>query len=232
MTTAEETPISSLTVETLLGRPLNDFEKKFAAKRFYVAGSMHIPLPTPRVSIVGSRKASPEGLSDARRITKILVEKDVAIVSGLAEGIDTAAHETAIETGGRTIAVLGTPLNETFPKKNFKLQQEIMHHHLAISEFQIGHPTTPKDFVVRNRTMALISDATIIVEAQDTSGSKHQGWEALRLGRSLFIWNSILNNPQLNWWKEMIRYGAIELSDPEDVFESLPSSIEMLSVFP
>ena len=140
---------------------------------------MHLSLPTLRVSIVGSRKASSKGLTDASSITRILIEKEVTIVSGLAEGIDTAAHQTAIETGGRTIAVLGTPLNKTYPRKNFKLQQEIMRHHLAISQFQIGHHTTRKDFVDRNRTMALISDATIIVEAQDTSGSRHQGWEAL-----------------------------------------------------
>jgi DNA processing protein len=224
MATVEETPISRHTVETLLGRPLNDVEKKFAPNTLYISGSIPTPLPTPRVSIVGSRKASPEGLADARTIAKILVEKEVAIVSGLAEGIDTAAHETTIEAGGKTIAVLGTPLNKTFPRKNFKLQQEIMHHHLAISQFQIGHHTVPKDFVVRNRTMALISDATIIIEALDTSGSLHQGWEALRLGRSLFIWKSILNNPRLNWPKKMLQYGAIELSDPAHIFESLPSS--------
>jgi len=231
MATAKETPMSSLTVEELLGRQLNDVEKKLAADRFYVSGSMHTPLPTPRVSIVGSRKASPEGLSDTRRMTKILVEKEVVIVSGLAEGIDTAAHKTAIEAGGRTIAVLGTPLNETYPPKNLKLQQEIMHHHLAISQFPIGHNTTRKDFVIRNRTMALISDATIIVEALETSGSRHQGWEALRLGRTVFIWKSILNK-QLKWPGEMIQYGAIELSDPEDVFESLPSSLEMPNILP
>jgi DNA processing protein len=231
MTTAEDTPILTHTFESLLGRQPNEFEAKSAAKRFYVRGSLPTPLPTPRVSIVGSRKASPEGLSDARTIAKILVEKKVVIVSGLAEGIDTAAHETAIQTGGRTIAVLGTPLNETFPRKNFKLQQQIMRHHLAISEFPIGHHTIRKDFVARNRTMALISDATIIVEALETSGSRHQGWEALRLGRSVFIWKSILNK-QLEWPGEMIRYGAIELSDPEDVFESLPSSFEMPNVLP
>jgi DNA processing protein len=231
MTAAEETPISTHTFESLLGRPPNDFEEKVASKIFYVSGSLPTPLPTPRVSIVGSRKASPEGMSDARTIAKILVKKGVVIVSGLAEGIDTAAHETAIETRGRTVAVLGTPLNETFPQKNFKLQQQIMRHHLAISEFPLGHHTIRKDFVARNRTMALISDATIIVEALETSGSRHQGWEALRLGRSVFIWKSILNK-QLKWPSEMLHYGAIELSDPEDVFESLPSSFEMPNVLP
>ena len=173
MVTAKERPIS-ITVEGLLGRSLNDVEKKISPT-MYVKGSIQIPLPRPRVSIVGFRKASPEGLRDSATIAKKLVKKEVVIVSGLAEGIDTAAHEATIATGGRTIAVLGTPMNKTYLLKNFKHQQEIMYNHLAISEFPIGYVTQPKDFVVLNRTMALISDATIIVEAQDTSGSLHQG---------------------------------------------------------
>lgn len=230
MAISEDSSMSTLTVETLLGRRLNDVEQKFAPKILYVKGSIPTPLPKPRLSIVGSRKASANGLSDARLISKTLSEKEVVIVSGLAEGIDTSAHMAAMEGDGKTIAVLGTPLNKTFPARNFKLQQEIMRDHLAISQFQIGHPTTPKDFVLRNRTMALISDATIIVEATNKSGSLHQGWEALRLGRPLFIWNSILNSPQVNWPQMMIRYGAIVLSDPADVLESLPSSLEMPNI--
>ena len=144
LATAEDTSISVLTVETLLGRPLNDVEEKFALKRLYVKGTMQKPLPRPRVSIVGSRKASLGGLSDARTIANILVGEKVLTVSGLAEGIDTSVHEVTIESGGRTIAVLGTPLNKTYPQKNFKLQQEIADHHLAISQFQIGHQTTRK----------------------------------------------------------------------------------------
>jgi len=223
MAIIEDTSISTLTVKDLLGRPLNDIEEKFAPNELYVRGSMQIPLPRPRVSIVGSRKASPNGLRDTGIIAKTLARMEVVIVSGLAEGIDTSAHEAAIATGGRTIAVLGTPLNKTYPKKNFHLQQKIMRNHLVISQFKIGHFTKPKDFVTRNRTMALISDATIIVEAEDTSGSLHQGWEALRLGRSLFIWKAILNNSKLTWPQKMLQYGAIELSDPIDVIESLPS---------
>jgi DNA processing protein len=226
-----EIPISSLTAEGLLGRPLNDVEKKFAPKTLYTKGIMQIPLPRPRVSIVGSRKASSDGLVAAGTISKTLAEMEVVIVSGLAEGIDTSAHESAIAAGGRTIAVLGTPLNKVYPQKNFQLQQEIMNNHLAISQFPIGHTTTPKDFVLRNRTMALISDATVIVEAGDTSGSLHQGWEALRLGRSLFIWTSILNDSKLNWPKKMLAYGAMELSDPRDMLEVLPSSLEMPNMF-
>ncbi|MGH9975329.1 MAG: DNA-processing protein DprA [Nitrososphaeraceae archaeon] len=223
-------PISAMTVQELLGRPLNDVEEKLAPETLFFKGTIKPPLPGPRVSIVGSRKASSEGLYDATDISKILAEKEVIIVSGLAEGIDTSAHEAAMKAGGKTIAVLGTPLDKTYPKKNHWLQQEIMNRYLAISQFQIGHQTTPKDFVARNRTMALISDATIIIEAGELSGSRHQGWEAIRLGRPLFIWKSILNNTQLKWPEEMLRYGAIELYDPTDVLESIPSSLEMLSI--
>lgn len=228
---SKDTEYSSISVENLLGRPLNDIETKYAPKELYFKGSLKIPLPRPRVSIIGSRKASMNGFEDAQIITKTLLEKQTVIVSGLAEGIDTSAHDTAIRSGGKTIAVLGTPLNKVYPKKNSMLQQEIMSKHLAISQFPVGHPTTPKDFVLRNRTMALISDATVIVEAGNTSGSLHQGWEAIRLGRPLFIWKAVLKNTQLSWPEEMFQYGAIELSDPMDLFEFLPSNLEMIDVF-
>jgi DNA processing protein len=223
MVIPESTGVRTISVERLLGRQLNDIEVKFAPKTVYVGGPMQVPLPRPRVSIVGSRKASPNGHSDTRLITNVLTEKNVVIVSGLAEGIDTSAHMATMTNDGKTIAVLGTPLNKTYPQKNIKLQQDIMRHHLVISQFPIGHSTTPKDFVSRNRTMALISDATIIVEASDKSGSRHQGWEALRLGRPLYIWHKILNQRELEWPKKMFRYGAIMLYDPIDVLESLPS---------
>ncbi|MGI0074658.1 MAG: DNA-processing protein DprA, partial [Nitrosotalea sp.] len=132
---------------------------------------------------------------------------------------------------GRTIAVIGTPLNKVYPKENLKLQEEIMKNHLVISQYPVGHKTTPKDFVLRNRTMALISDASIIVEAGETSGSLYQGWETLRLGRPLFICKIVVNNPELEWPKKMIEYGAIELDDPIDILEELPSNVKMPELF-
>jgi len=222
---ASETKLSetfrSLTAEQLLG-PLNDVEKKYAPPGIFTAGPLEIPIPRPRVAIVGSRKASSRGLNAAADIAAALSKKQVLIVSGLAKGIDTAAHRTAIENGGRTIAVLGTPLNRVYPIENSQLQKEIMANHLAISQFAVGHTTKPQDFVVRNRTMALISNASIIIEAGETSGSLHQGWEALRLGRPLFITDSVVRS-SLNWPMRMMRYGARELIDPEDIFEVLPS---------
>lgn len=212
----------TLTPEKLLG-PLNDVEKKYAPKEIFAAGHMEIPLPRPRVAIVGSRKASMTGLKATADIAKTLSKKGVVIVSGLAEGIDTAAHTATIEEKGRTIGIIGTSLDRVYPRKNSKLQDEMMTDQLVLSQFPIGYPTRPENFVMRNRTMALISNASIIVEAGETSGSLHQGWEALRLGRPLFIWKSIMDNSSLIWPKEMLRYGALELNDTERILDLLPS---------
>ena len=222
---------SSYTLEALLG-PLNEVEEKYAPKELFVSGDLPIPLPSPRSAIIGSRKASPEGLKAASDIAKTLVRRGVIVVSGLAEGIDTSAHETTIEEGGQTIAVLGTSLDRVYPQKNALLQEIIMRHHLAISQFPTGYPTQRKNFVIRNRLMALISDASIIVEAGDTSGSLHQGWEALRLGRPLFIWKSIIENSSVIWPEKMLQYGAMILTDPEEVLDVLPSHGRILKVAP
>jgi DNA processing protein len=220
---------SMYTLEELIG-PLNDVEKKYAPKQLYVAGQIPIPLPSPRVAVIGSRKASSKGLNAASNIAKVLAKHNVIVVSGLAEGIDSAAHKSAIEANGYTIAVLGTPLNRVYPRENAQLQEFIMQKHLAVSQFPIGYPIQPKNFVIRNRTMALIADASIIVEAGNSSGSLHQGWEALRLGRPLFIWSPLMHDHSLNWTQKMVMYGAMEFTDPEEVLEDLPSQKITLEV--
>ena len=226
METSTKRKISMLTPTQLLG-PLNDVEEKYAPPKLYVAGTIQIPLPRPRAAIIGSRKATEKGLEVATEITRTLVKKKVIVVSGLAEGIDTAAHHAAIRAGGRTIAVLGTPLDQVYPKMNALLQDEIMKDHLAVSQFPIGYPIQRQNFVIRNRTMALIANASIIVEAGETSGSLHQGWEALRLGRPLFIWTELLKS-SLHWPQRMLRYGAFELTSAEQVLDLLPSREKIL----
>lgn len=225
-----EVEYSSIQLKDLLGRPLNNIEKTYAPKIIFYKGSMEIPIPCPRVSIIGSRDASEKGLLEAKKISKILVENDVIIVSGLAKGIDTVGHKTAIKYGGKTIAVIGTPLNKVYPKENTELQEEIMKNHLVISQYPVGHPTTPKDFIFRNRTMALISDATVIVEAGESSGSLHQGWETLRIGRPLFICKDVVENKKLEWPKKMLKYGAMTFDEPLDILENLPTNIKMLEL--
>ena len=221
----------SIRVDNLLGRSLNNVEEKFAPKMIFYKGTMEIPIPCPRVSIIGSRNASERGLLESKEISKILIKNKVTIVSGLAKGIDTVGHKTAIKYGGKTIAVIGTPLNKTYPKENSELQEEIMKNHLVISQYPVGHLTTPKDFVLRNKTMALISDATVIVEAGESSGSLHQGWETLRLGRPLFICKDVINNNKLNWPKKMLQYGAIKLNNSIDILENLPTSTTVPKLF-
>lgn len=209
--------------EELLG-PLNEVEKKNAPKELFIAGDGELLRSAPRVAVVGSRKVSDHGVSRTASLSRILVERGITVVSGLAEGVDTVAHETAIEAGGRTIAVLGTPLDEWYPSRNRELQEKIRDDHLLVSQFPVGHPSRRENFPRRNRTMALIADATVIVEARDGSGSLHQGWEALRLGRPLFLLESLVRNDELTWPAEMLGYGAEPLSrdNLELLFEQLP----------
>lgn len=211
------------TVEALLG-PLNEIEGKNAPERLFVAGDENILGGGSRVSIVGSRKASTEGLARARRLARILANKGVVIVSGIAAGIDTSAHQTAIEEGGKTIGVIGTPIDTAYPKENAGLQQEIAENHLLVSQFPMGSPTQAKNSILRNRTMALFSDATVIIEAAEKSGSHHQGWEALRLGRALYISKAVCETPGVTWPKEFLNYGARVLSNEtiDELFEMLP----------
>jgi DNA processing protein len=209
--------------EELLG-PLNAVESKFAPRLVWAAGHPELLATDPRVAVVGSRKLSPAGEQRARDVSRFLVERSVVVVSGLAEGTDTIAHQTAIETGGRTIAVLGTPIHACYPASNRALQHRIGRDHLLISQFPPGTPVQRGNFVIRNRLMALIADASIIVEAGDSSGTLSQGWEALRLGRQLFILEPVAKDANLEWPAKMIEYGAVPLAldHLSDVMESLP----------
>ncbi len=214
------------TPEALLG-PLNTVEQHNAPPSLYVSGDLGVLRAGPRVSIVGSREASADALRRAARLARELAAKRVVIVSGLAKGIDTAAHTGAIEGGGRTIAVLGTPLDQAYPKENRALQDRLMREHLVISQYAPGHPVQRANFPRRNRTMALLSQATVIVEAGESSGSLSQGWEALRLGRALFIMRSVADDKALRWPREMLGYGAQILTSTEDVLEVLPPDLEV-----
>ena len=216
-------PFDEYTAEELLG-PLNQVEQKNAPARLFVAGDRDVLAIGARVSIVGSRRPSALGLQESSRLAGELVRLGVVVVSGLAEGIDKAAHEAAIEAGGRTIAVLGTGLDQAFPAKNRALQERIMREHLAVSQFPVGSPFGRTKFPQRNRTMALLSDATVVVEAGEKSGTRHQGWEALRLGRPLFFLERFYGETSAPWPREMVEYGAQVLSiDSLDLlFELLP----------
>lgn len=198
--------IGGVQPESLLG-PLNQFERRNAPKYLYLAGDSALIESGRRVSIVGSRRATSEDLDLARRVTEAVVSAGITAVSGLAEGIDTIAHRTAIELGGRTVAVIGTPLSRAYPTSNAGLQDEIADSHLVVSQFPERAATQPRNFAMRNRTMAILSDATVIVAADAKSGTRHQGWEAINLGRHLAIMEPLASSG-LDWVEDQIRHGA------------------------
>lgn len=203
--------VNEFAPEDLLG-PLNQFEKKHAPQKLFVAGDDGLLRSGRRVSVVGSRKAAPDALKRTRKLVNALVSREIIVTSGLAAGVDTAAHNEAIALGGCTVAVLGTPLDRVYPKENADLYAKIVRGHAAVSQFSMGTPTRRGHFPTRNRTMALLSDATVIVTATPNSGTFHQGWEALRLGRHLLIMESLVSGgvPEV---AELMQYGAQVLSD-------------------
>lgn len=207
---------------------LNEFERRHAPERLYACGDVSLLDAPARVAVVGSRKASLPGRKRVARLVGALVERDVVIVSGLAAGIDTAAHEETLKRGGRTIAVLGTPLDEVHPPSNAPLQRQLMDQHLVVSQFPAGHPTLRSNFPRRNRTMTLLCHASVIVEAGESSGTLSQGWEALRLNRPLFILKSVFETAGLTWPEEMLAHGAHVLENVEQIFEALPLDLPPL----
>jgi DNA processing protein len=217
------TRIDACRPEELLG-PLNDVERKFAPKQIWFDGHRDRLASDPRVAVVGSRKLSEAGERRTQDVARFLVEKGIVVVSGLAAGADTIAHQTAISARGRTIAVLGTPIQTCYPASNRELQRRIGREHLLLSQFAPGSAIQRGNFVIRNRLMALVADASIIVEAGDSSGTLSQGWEALRLGRQLFILDPVVKDPKLEWPAKMIEYGAVPLALDgfAEILEALP----------
>lgn len=187
---------------------------------------------TPSVAVVGTREPSAEALENTGRLVKLLVRDEYTVVSGLAQGIDAAAHEAAIEAGGKTIAVVGTPLNRVYPKKNAELQERIAQNFLLISQvpiYRYSKQTYIRNrtfFPERNKTMSALTEATIIVEAGQTSGTLIQARAALRQRRKLFILEGSFRNPDLTWPHEFESLGAIRVGKYEDIRNGLARANE------
>jgi DNA processing protein len=187
----------------------------------YYAGDLNA-LSAPAVAIVGTRNVSPEGTARARRLAKELALNGVGVVSGLAKGVDTVALTSALKHGGRVTAVIGTPLDKAYPAENKRLQEEIYQHHLLVSQFRSGERTFPSNFPQRNRLMAAVSDATVVIEASDSSGTLHQSAECQRLGRWLFIARSLVESSDLTWPSKFLSYEkCVVLRDVEDILSRI-----------
>lgn len=174
------------------------FEEAEAGLEIWCAGDIELAWK-PCVAIVGSRKVSVDGVRRARKLARELVEAGVVVVSGLAQGVDHAAHTASIAAGGRTIAVIGTPADRVYPAAHASLQEEIYTRHLLVSQFAPGSRVWPGNFPARNKLMAALTDATVIIEAGDTSGSLHQAAECTKLNRHLFIARSVAEDTKLTW---------------------------------
>lgn len=182
---------------------------------------------TRGISIVGTRKPSLKGLKRAEQLTRDLVKENFTIYSGLADGIDTIAHKTAIALGGNTVAVIGTPLSVCYPQQNKNLQEEIAKHHLLISQVPVvsylnkNISFTRLFFPERNKTMAALTEATIIVEAGNTSGTLVQAKAALKQGRKVFILENNFENLQLTWPSQLMQKGAVRAKSIDDILQGL-----------
>ncbi|KGD60733.1 SMF protein [Alcanivorax jadensis T9] len=193
---------------------------------FYFCGNWDLVF-SKAIAIVGARKVSEDGVRRTKKLAKMLVAEGYTVVSGLAEGVDTAAHTAAIESGGNTIAVIGTPLNHIYPRKNKDLQDLISKEHLLISQVpflkykQQDYRANRNFFPERNVTMSALTEATIIVEASDTSGTLYQARAALAQGRKLFILESCFNNKKITWPERFEKKGAHRVKTFEDIKRAL-----------
>ena len=175
------------------------------------------------VAVVGTRKPTGDGIERADRLARELVERGFAVASGLAAGIDTAAHRAAMKKGS-TIAVIGTPLGSHYPRENRDLQDQIAREFLVISQVPVlryRRQHVPQQnwffFPERNVTMSALTEATVIVEASETSGTLTQARAALYQGRKLFILNSCFERSDLTWPARFEAQGAIRVREPEDI---------------
>ena len=174
------------------------------------------------VAVVGSRRASPYGVNASRELTKQLVSADVGIVSGLARGIDAAAHEAALESSGRTIAVLGTGIDVIYPRSHRRLTRAIEERGLVLTEFPPGTAPVPQNFPIRNRVISGVSHGVVIVEATSRSGSLITARTAAEQGREVFAVPGSIFAAGTEGTHRLIQYGAKLVHDANDILEELP----------
>lgn len=187
---------------------------------FYAEGRIEL-LAEPCVAIVGSRHATPQGLTNAKAFARALGEAGMTVVSGLAQGIDGAAHEGALDGSAGTIAVVGTGLDQVFPKRHAALARRIAIEGLMLSEYALGMPPLAHNFPQRNRIITGLSRGTLVVEAALQSGSLISARLASEAGREVFAIPGSIHSPQSRGCHWLIKQGAKLVETPADVLEEL-----------
>ncbi len=180
----------------------------------FVAGRL-MPRDRRSIAVVGARRATPEGIDRATAIATHLAQAGFTVASGLAAGIDTAAHTAALAENGRTIAVIGTGLSRTYPPENARLQERIAAECAVISQFWPDAPPTKRSFPMRNAVMSGLSLATVVIEAAHTSGARMQARLALAQGRPVFLLDSLLGH---EWARTCAKQpGAHVVRTPQEI---------------
>jgi DNA processing protein len=191
-------------------------------KRIYASSELEELLARPCVAIVGSRKVTSYGRVVTDKLARELASCGITIISGLALGVDSIAHSSAVEAGGQTVAVLPTPLSRIYPSSHRGLANQIVNGHGAlISEYDDNSFVGKINFIARNRIIAALSDAVIITEAALKSGSLHTARFALELGREVMAVPGNITSPTSEGCNNLIKQGAIPVTSAEDVIFAL-----------
>jgi len=184
-------------------------------------------LQKPLVAMVGSRRASAYGTNAAAHLARQLVSAGVAIVSGLARGIDAASHQATLDARGATIAILGTGIDIIYPRSHTRLTREIAERGLLLTEFPAGTPPLAANFPIRNRVISGISLGTVIIEATGRSGSLITARTAAEQGREVCAVPGSIFSAGSEGTHRLIQYGAKLVHDANDVLEELPGGLRL-----
>jgi DNA processing protein len=185
------------------------------------------PQDAKAVAIVGTRTPTTYGKDTAYRFACELAKNGVTIISGLARGIDTVAHEAALQAGGRTVAVLGSGLNIIYPPENKALARKIVKHGALVSQFAVGTKPLGKNFLLRNELIVRLSLAVVIVEGRQKSGTLSTAGHAANLGIEVFAVPGPINSPMSAAPHYLIEQGARVAKSPEDVLEYVNSLLDI-----
>lgn len=188
----------------------------------YVRGDLPKALERPALAVVGSRRCSTYGVNVAESLSRDLAAHGLTIVSGLARGIDAAAHRGALESNGQTIAVVGTGLETTYPKEHKKLEEQIIASGAVVSEFPLGTPPLPQNFPYRNRILSGLCFGVLIVEASEHSGSLITARLANEQGREVFAVPGNITSQTSFGPNYLIKDGAKLVQIWRDVVDELP----------
>ena len=205
-------------------------ETEEAPRFLYLRGRISLLQDLRTVALVGSRQAGEEGKRNTERVARILGSNGIIIVSGLAKGIDVTAHKAALNSGFSTIAVIGTNLNQYYPSENMEVQKRIEKEGLVVSQFSPATKTERWFFPLRDGVMSGLSQATVIMEAGETSGALKQARYALKQKRLVLIPQNAFNIPSIKWPEKFEKKGAIRVKNPSEIIEILSKHVRQEAV--